>query len=174
MAEQQKFEVDVDVSYTDAERRELAREIIDFIVSRTRDKNLDKDNRSFPGYSKDYINSLEFKLAGKSRSDIDLTLSGDMLDSIKLLSSRAGKLVIGFDRGTENDKAEGNRIGSYGKSFGNPTKARDFLGIHPEDLSKILEANPPSANILDVEREVIDRTLERLNIVQSFGFNEDS
>lgn len=175
MASQQKFTVDIDRAYSDLERRTIANEIIDFIINRTRNDNLDKNNRAFPGYSSSYADSLAFKLGGKSRSDIDLTLSGDMLDSIKVLSTRAGQITIGFDAGTnENAKAEGNIIGSYGQPSGNPTKSRDFLGIHPEDLSAILERNRPSATQLQVEQDTLSSVLERLNIAQAFGSSEDN
>jgi hypothetical protein len=104
-------------------------------------KGKDKRNRNFKPYSKSYKESLDFKIGGKS-SKPNLTLSGDMLDSIELISQRSGNLLIGFENGTEeNAKAEGNIKGTYGQK--KPTgKARDFLGITQKDLNAILDKYP--------------------------------
>lgn len=120
------------------QRIQLADDIIEYIVDRTK-KGADKRNRPFPGYSKSYIDSLDFKIAGKSRSRIDLTLSGEMLADLTLLSHRKGQLLIGFENGTEsNAKADGNIRGTYGQSF-STGKKRDFLGITKGDLFSILD-----------------------------------
>jgi hypothetical protein len=120
------------------QRLKLADLVIEHIVDRTQ-RGLDKDGNPFPKYSKSYINSLDFKNAGKSPGKVDLQLSGDMLASIKLLSQRNGNLMIGFENGTtENSKAEGNIEGSYGRSP-NPSKARDFLGIDKQKLNQLID-----------------------------------
>lgn len=120
------------------ERLTLADLIIEHMVDRTQ-RGLDKDGDPFPKYSKEYIKSLDFKNAGKSAGRVDLQLTGDMLAAIKLISHQNGKMIIGFDNGTfENDKAEGNILGSYGKSP-NPSKARDFLGIEEIKLRELVD-----------------------------------
>lgn len=117
---------------------DLADLVIEHIVERT-ENGVDKDGKKFPGYSKSYLASLDFKNAGKSPSKVDLTLSGDMLAALALLSERKGALTIGFENGTpENDKAEGNRLGSYGGDP-NPKKARDFLGIDRRKLAELID-----------------------------------
>lgn len=116
---------------------ELADLVIEHIVDRTQ-RGLDKEGSKFPKYSKSYIKSLDFKNAGKSASRVDLQLSGDMLAAIKLLRQKKGEIVVGFERGTlENDKAEGNILGSYGGNP-NPSKARDFLGIEDKKLRELV------------------------------------
>jgi hypothetical protein len=155
--------IDINPEYDQEQRQAIADEVIDFIVNRSK-QGLDKYNRSFPNYSKSYKDSLDFKIAGKS-SSVDLTLSGDMLDSIELLSNRKGSITIGFRPGSENDKAEGNIIGSYGQPSGNPAKSRDFLGIHPSDLSSILNKYPLSKETITIENKALQAILERLGIV---------
>lgn len=119
------------------EREELGLRILQFIRQRSA-KGLDKDNNPFPKYSPSYKNSLDFKIAGKS-SKVNLKLSGDMLAALDLLNHRKGELLIGFENGTEeNDRAEGNILGSYGKDP-DEKKARDFLGIDPKDLAKLIK-----------------------------------
>jgi hypothetical protein len=154
MAKWQRFALEIPKEYTPVEREAIANEIIEFIIERTREKKKDKNNKSFPSYSKKYKESLDFKIAGKSGS-VDLTLSGEMLDSLELISHKNGKLIIGYDKSdTElNGKVEGNILGSYG---GKPSdkKARDFLGIAENDLNKILKKFP-------IEEEKRDLSIKR-------------
>lgn len=102
-------------------------------------KGVDKDGAKFPGYSKEYMKSLDFKIAGKSKS-VDLQLSGDMLAAIKALKTTRNWVEIGFEKGSEeNARADGNIRGTYGKSSPIPGKARDFLGISEKELVKIIK-----------------------------------
>lgn len=95
---------------------------------------------SFPSYSESYTESLDFKVAGKSKNDIDLTLSGDMLASMDVLRDTPRSITIGFKNNTEeNSRAEGNQLGSYGRSP-NPKKARRFLGLTASELETLLES----------------------------------
>lgn len=105
------------------EREKLSDEIINFIIERSQ-AGYDKEGKKFHPYTKDYAS---FK--GVSRASVDLTLSSEMLESIKLLQNKKGELTIGFERGASvNGKAEGNIKGTYGQP--KPvTKPRDFLGI---------------------------------------------
>jgi hypothetical protein len=140
-AKWQRFTIDIPKGYSPAEREVIAEEIIDFIRERSA-KGLNKNNREFPGYSEEYEKSLNFKIAGKSKDKVDLTLSGDMLGALSLLSDSNGKIMIGFENGTEeNAIADGNIRGTYGKSKPS-SKKRDFLGITKADLAKILDDHP--------------------------------
>jgi len=138
-------------------RLAIANEVKDFIIERTQDKHLDKNNRPFPKYSKEYERSLNFRLGGKS-SAVDLTLSGDMLAAIEVLENKKGKITIGYKKGTENDKAEGNIIGSYGKPSGDPKKARDFLGITDKDFKNIVDKykNESAVEQSEFNRDLVD------------------
>lgn len=134
---QQKIELDIPSDLTPSQRLELADLVIEHIVERTQN-GLDKNGAKFKGYSKSYMKSLDFKNAGKSKS-VDLQLSGDMLAALELLNDKNGKIVIGYKRGTtENDKAEGNILGSYGGDP-DPRKARDFLGIDKKKLKELID-----------------------------------
>jgi hypothetical protein len=134
---QQKVEIPIPDDLKPAQRAELADLIIEHIVDRTQ-RGLDKEGKRFPGYSKEYIKSLDFKNAGKSKSKVDLQLSGDMLAALTLLTEKKGLLKIGFERGAEeNDRAEGNILGSYGREP-DPSKARDFLGIQKSKLKELI------------------------------------
>ena len=134
--------VNISKRYSPEEREAIAFDIISFIQERSKDGK-GKDGKKFPKYSKDYTGSLDFKNAGKSKSRVDLTLSGDMLDSIDLLSDTAGSLTIGIDGDDEaHGRAEGNIRGSYGKSTGSKSKARDFLALSRTEINTILKNYP--------------------------------
>lgn len=136
---QQKVEIPIPDDLTPRQRLELADLVIEHIVERTQNGK-DKNGKKFPAYSKAYVESLDFKNAGKSKNVVDLQLSGDMLAALELIRADRGKLVIGYKRGSEeNGKAEGNILGSYG---GEPDKkkARDFLGLERAKLKELIAA----------------------------------
>lgn len=142
--DQQKFRVRISEKYDARTRRALAKEIIDFVVDRTRNKFEDKRNVKFPKYSKEYTKSLDFKNAGKSKNKVDLTLSSELLDSLKLVGHGEGYIEIGYNKTDRrnNAVAEGNIKGTYGKQRGDSSKRRDYLGISPKDLRDIKENYP--------------------------------
>lgn len=141
-AKWRRIRIDVPDWLSPSDREQLADDIIETIRRRT-DSGRDKDGNKFPGYSKSYVKSLDFKIAGKSKGDVNLQLSGDMMASLELLSHRRGSIMIGFENGTpENDRADGNITGSYGGSP-NPRKARDFLGIESDELESLLSFYTP-------------------------------
>jgi hypothetical protein len=116
----------------------VGEEIINFIIKRSK-QGKGVDGTPFPKYSKEYMNSLDFKNAGKS-SKVNLTLSSEMLDSLQVLSAKKGKVVIGFEKGDtrNNAVAEGNILGSYGQQNANPSKARNFMELSDGELASVL------------------------------------
>lgn len=137
-AKWQRISLDIPDDLTPRQRQRVADLVIDHIITRT-ERGIDKDGNRFPAYSEEYIKSHEFKVAGKSKNKVNLTLSGDMLASLELLSDKKGKITIGFEKGSEeNARADGNIRGTYGSSKGNAEKARDFLGIDDVTLKKII------------------------------------
>lgn len=140
MSKQQKISLPIPPKTTKDEKIAIADAVIEFIRERT-ESGKDKNGKKFPAYSKEYVKSLDFKIAGKSKGNVNLTLSGDMLAALKLLSVKEDKIIIGYEAGSdENDRAEGNILGSYG---GDPkqSKARDFLGINPKVYTDIVAQN---------------------------------
>lgn len=137
----QKFKVEIppEIKLSPVQRTDLADLIIEHIFERT-NNGVDKNGNKFPRYSKEYIASLNFKVAGKSKNKVDLQLSGDMLAGIKLINQKKDQILIGFENGTpENGKAEGNIKGTYGQKSPIPGKKRDFLGIEAKKLKELLE-----------------------------------
>lgn len=113
------------------DRAKAATLIRDKIIART-DKGVDSEGQKFAGYSETYVNSLEFKIAGKSKNEVNLQLSGDMLNSIQVIGEGPGYVTLGFDEGTpENDKAVWAERSDNGPS-------RKFLGLTEAELELII------------------------------------
>jgi hypothetical protein len=140
----QNFKVDLKGLGLDADQRdEVADLVIERIVNRSdQGMGLNADGtrlKKFPGYSESYKKSLDFAIAGKQGKPVNLQLSGDMLAAIKVLKSTNQGVWIGFDDESENAKAEGNILGTYGSDNPKPGKARNFLGITNQELMKIVD-----------------------------------
>lgn len=116
--------IDIPETFTGTKRKLIGRDVVEFIKKRTR-SGLDVSNNFFSGYSKEYEKS------GK----VDLTLSNQMLNNLKLLSHGRGFIRIGFDIGSANDKASWNQ-NPQGQKSGSPS--RKFVGISTIDLTRIL------------------------------------
>ena len=104
--------------------------VVDKIVDRTREQGIDKNGKSLGTYSKAYRDSLIFEIYHGSEKRVNLTATGDMLES---LNPKIGKYVITIQLEGElnRGKAQGHISGIYGK-FGR-TAPRDFLGL-PEKM----------------------------------------
>jgi hypothetical protein len=139
----QRIKLDVPKWLSDDQKEQLADDVIEHIRRRT-EKGLDKRNRQFPGYSDEYVKSLDFKNGGKRKGRVDLQLSGDMLADLQLVKMQKNAIVIGFTPGSEeNARAEGNILGTYGQDKPIPGKKRDFLGISQSELNDILSNYDP-------------------------------
>ena len=138
-------------------RSALADEIVSFIKERT-DKNLDVNGNKFHSYSEAYINSPDFKAAGKNKNDVNLRLSNEMMDSIQVLSIGNDSVTIGFEPNTPaNDKGSWNIASDNGPS-------RKFLGINEKDLDKLI------AKVKVDYSTNIETTSLANAILKSFGF----
>ena len=137
MAKQQKFTWILPDGYDPDDLPSIAADIRVFIKDRSQAGFAVKGNKvfEFPEYNDEYRKAMK----GNQRR-VDLTLSEEMLDSIEVLKITGRKVTLGFEAGSEqNAKAEGNQIGSYGRSP-NPKKARPFLGLTDTEADAILGA----------------------------------
>ena len=124
-----KIELPDDLDLSKDDRDVIAENILEYIRDRTLSGVGIKSGRrfNFPAYSASYVKSAVFKRAGKSADEINLKLSGEMLDELRILSARGNNILIGFENGSlSNDKADGN------------SKRRPFLGINKGELQDIL------------------------------------
>lgn len=135
--------------------------ILNHITTRTLN-GFDKNNKKFKKYTKEYA-----ELKGVGVGDVDLTLDGEMLSELELVSHKSGEITIGYSDPSSElaGKVEGNRTGSYGKSP-DPKKARDFLGIAQSDLDILIdsyqdEVDTGDENLTDEEIDALARQLAR-------------
>lgn len=138
----------------------IAQSFINKIIDRTLE-NKDRFGKPFKKYSKSYINSLDFQSFGKSASDVNLKLTGEMLDSIEVLSTIGSKLVIGI-KGDNAAKAYGHIKGMQGHpTLEGKTPIRDFFGVTENDVSEVKkEFRDTSPNETSVERSVSRKLLD--------------
>lgn len=127
-------------------RQLIAQDIIDAILERTSNSQFLKakgnGKESAYRYSGAYISSIEFRVFGKSSTQVNLRASGDMLRDIDLIDSDETKLQIGFEETEEGNKAHGHITGSVGKM-------RDFFGLPEGDVKTITDRYQAQVNALN-------------------------
>lgn len=151
------------------ERVQIADAILTHIVGRTM-AGLDRDNNKFAKYTKKYADEK-----GVGTSDVDLLLSGEMLESLKVLKVDSKGIEIGYKGSKELiGKVEGNILGTYGQPEPIPGKARDFLGILPDDVEVIIDAymEEEDQNITEEDLDQIARQAAR-EILGDIEFDTD-
>jgi len=101
------------------------------IRDNTRLDSKDKNDKSFKSYSKDYKESETFQVL-KGSSKVDLTLSGEMMESIQGI--KKGDDIVFQMKGSRNKNiAHGHINGS------NNLPVRDFLGLPEKDQEQIMK-----------------------------------
>lgn len=138
----QRVRIELPDDYAPGDRQSIAEDIVTFIRDRcaegqgVRQRGNSFSTYDFPEYSPEYAKK-------KGSKKVDLVLDDEMLAAIQVLSVSKDSVMIGFENGTrENDKAEGNQTGSYGRDP-NPKKARRFLGVTSDELDAILAGYEP-------------------------------
>lgn len=175
-----KVTINIPAGYSYSKKQEIAARIAEQIINNTL-AGFDKNGNSFKNYTKSYA---DFK--GVNRNDVDLKLTGSMLEALKVLKIGRDYIDIGFDGRTNQDKkAEGNILGSYGK-LPDPSKARDFLGLPKSQLNEILaefkmsEEESANQNFEDnvdrIAKELSPNQLEKIRqqqLLSSLGLDDN-
>lgn len=167
MADQQKFNITIPRGYNAEKRQAIAQRVLEFIKDRTL-SGKDINGKPFPGYTPSYAKQ-------KGQTNVDLYLSGEMLDNLQILKIGFNYITIGFSGSDElMGKVEGNITGSYGQPDPNPKKARNFLGISEKDLNNILREFPlsDSEQLEGVRENVLSAQVENLSPAQRRLLNE--
>lgn len=103
--------------------------VIDRIIDRTK-SGKDIDGKAFKGYSEDYVNSLEFKAFGKSKSDVNMTLEGNMLLDLDILDFSGNKIRVGLRDNTEILKG-------FNHNTGDTVPKREFFGLTNSEIEEL-------------------------------------
>lgn len=97
-------------------------------------------------YSKEYQESADFKLFGKSANDVNMQLTGDMLDAIEIVEAEGSSLKVGIL--DENaPKAHGHMTGKNGQV---PKMKREFFGLTKSEFDEVIK--PFKSQIKDLPR----------------------
>jgi hypothetical protein len=174
MASKVQTKIKIPSQYSNRTATAIANDLIDLILART-EKGEGSNGKKFPKYSSAYKKSFEFQAAGKG-NNVDLRLSGEMLNELSIVSVAAGEIVIGYNEDSSvAGRVEGNVLGSYG---GDPDskKARNFLELSEKEIQGVLNNYP-----LDVPQRRFEETnaTELANILarqisRELAFNDES
>lgn len=117
-------------------------------------------------YSKTYAESLEFLAAGKSKGDVNMTLTGDMLASIQVQDRGGNKIALYID-------GEENTLKAFNHQTGDTVPKRPFFGLVEKDLRTVaVDFSSEIDSIISREgtrtsdqraRGVLGRALDRLS-----------
>lgn len=114
-------------------------------------------------YSKEYKDSLAFKVFGKTNT-VNMQLTGDMLTAVNELDSKPGKMKIGIDDDIEAAKAYGHMTGMKGHpTLAGKAPVRNWFGWTDKELKEIANAIKPEVskrNTLSDEKALL--LLDRL------------
>jgi len=81
-------------------------------------------------YSDEYADSLEFKAHGKSKSDVNMELSGDMMGLMDIIQESTQTVTIGWADEKENLKA-------FNHNTGDTVPKRPFFGLSAKEVKEI-------------------------------------
>ena len=123
-----------ELDLTEKQKLEIGEKIIEKIQEQAKDSR-DKDGKRWTGraakYSPKYKESLAFKAFGKT-GKVNMTLSGDMLDLMKVVKKSKNTITIGW-------KDEGLKLRAQNHINGNTVPKRDFLGLPKKEVAKIVK-----------------------------------
>lgn len=114
----------------------IGSELVDRIVSITESGRSPKGN-SLKSYDKDYIDSEEFKAAGKSANDVNMTLYGDMLAQLEPIRFVNGSIVLGWQDSLQQKKAYAHMTGFKGHPTIKNGPKREFLAVSQKMLDEV-------------------------------------
>lgn len=141
--------------------REIGQEVLDYMIKRVDDnKGLGNEPLRPAKYSKTYSESLDFKAAGKSKGDVNMKLSGDMLGTIDFEDS-GNNIKFAIDP-AETLKAYGHMTGYKGHpTIPQGKYKRQFFGITKDEFDKNIlpkfKADLPKDRGEDLQGQLISR-----------------
>lgn len=135
----------VDVSKDPVLAREMQQAVIDYMIGRVSEgKGFNEKVLRPSKYSDSYADSLDFKAAGKSKGNVNMELSGDMLGSIDVIdeTNNGARFTFGIE-GEEAARAYGHISGFKGHPNQDKMQKyqRPFFGVSKKEIKdKILPA----------------------------------
>lgn len=134
-------------------RQMVGQEIIDIIEERTQGNEfLSAAKKS---YSDDYTKSLEFRVFGKSKNDVNLTASGTMLRQLNIINEGETSIRIGWD--DPNEAAKGTN-----HNFGVTVPKREFLGLKNDEIKDLKDMFKDDLITFSEEPDITSSSIDNL------------
>lgn len=105
---------------------EIAQATIDFVKERAQSGFGIGGQKLKSPYSDEYAKSLEFQAAGKSKSEVNMTLTGDMLGSLDVIRTRGSVFVYGLP---DDESPKG-----YNHQVGDTVPKRRWFGVQKNEF----------------------------------------
>lgn len=134
-------------------RLAIAQKVIDHIIERTQ-SGADLNGKTFKPYSSEYKESAEYKIL-KSGGKVNMTLTGNMLGDIDVLSDGPNTIHYGFEDPEEIAKAYRHNTGDAGMP------KREFFGV-TEGEARDLIMSEFGSEIRDLKGQGSRRTIGQL------------
>lgn len=149
----------VDFKGKDSLKELVGQKIVEHIRERAKQGKAIGGKRTLKSpYSAAYADSDDFKAAGKSKGNVNMTLSGDMLGLMDFKIS-GNKLIIGWDDPEEEAKAANHQSGVT-------VPKREFFGVNKTEMNEIKkELNPEIKEALKIHKTEKRENFE--NYIQS-------
>jgi hypothetical protein len=154
--------------------REIGQSVIDYMIKRVDDNKGLGGETLKPSYSTEYSKSLDFKAAGKSKNDVNMKLSGDMLGSIDLEES-GNSFKIFVDGDEEIIKAYGHMTGFKGHPTIPKNKyKRQFFGLTKEEFKKEIAPKFKGEKPKETERDLVGELIKAIKTADNlFDIGEE-
>jgi hypothetical protein len=133
----------LDVSRNEGLKRALGERFLRRIQERT-EENTSRTGKTFKKYSDVYVDSLDFKAAGKSEDDVNLKLTGDMLGLMQV-NAKDNSNIVEISWESDNERAK-----AFNHVTGDTVPKRDFFGLPSIDVKEI--KNEFRSEIRDIKR----------------------
>jgi hypothetical protein len=120
--------------------RALREAIGEAMLEKIRARTADGDGMNFSGrggsattlakYSKDYVSSDTFSAHGKSAGEVNMNLTGTMMDTMDVVKQTGNEITLGWSDKEENNKA-------FNHSTGDTVTKRPFFGLSKAELKSL-------------------------------------
>ena len=157
----------VDSAYAEA----FAQNAIDTIIQRT-ERGLAPNGKPFDKYSTAYTKSLIFDAAGKSKTTVNLKLTGEMLGTLTVLDVSGSEVKLGWEDSLNNAKAFGHMSGMEGHPvLDGVTPARRFFGITESEAKDIVKKmGPPNGSVSKADKVTLENLYRTIKLFKGlFG-----
>lgn len=123
----------VDLSARPGLKEAIGQALIDKMKDRTASNEFVKIDSGAQRYSDSYAESDEFKARGKSKGNVNMKLTGDMLSALEVLETSGNSIKLGFDDPEEREKAGGHNRGDN-----KVLPLRQFFGLRQSEVKEVI------------------------------------